>query len=147
MKAFSFRLDSILNYRKYLEKETQRELYNAWNDYRDTEKTIEKVGYERVETSKRRSEEGLKGIDVPRYQMYRAFLAKLNHDLETAHLCLKKAEQKVQEREMELKKKVIERKMLEILKGLQWERYLDAFEREEQKEMDELVILRRKRKS
>lgn len=147
MKPFSFRLDSILNYRKYLEKRTQREVSDAWNEYRDTEKTIEKVAYERTEISKMWSEEGFKGIDVPRYQMYRAFLAKLNHDLETAHLSLRKVEQKVKECQIELKKKVIERKTMEILKRRQWERYVEVFEREKQKEVDELVILGRERKS
>jgi flagellar FliJ protein len=146
MKPFSFRLDSILNYRKYLEQLARRELYIARNEYRDMEKTIEKWANERVETSKKWSEEGLKGVDVPRYQLYRAFLAKLNHDLETARLSLEKAEQKVKEREMGLKKKEGERKMLEILKDLHWKRYLEESEREEQKEVDELVLLRSERK-
>jgi len=143
MKRFSFRLDSILNYRNYLEKRAQRDLFNARHEHIETEKEIERLGNKRMETARECSDEGLRGMDVPLYQVYRSFLLKLNYDLERAHMGLKKAEEKIKEKKAVLKEKSIKKKTLEVLKDLQLKKYMQRLEKEEQKVMDELAIMRR----
>ncbi|UCH00544.1 MAG: flagellar export protein FliJ [Deltaproteobacteria bacterium] len=143
MKPFSFRLDSILNYRDYLEKRAQRDLFNARNEYMERVKAVKRLAKERVEIARRCRDEGFRGIDVPLYQIYISFLQRLEHDIERAHMSLKKGEEKVKAQEAVLKKESIKKKTLELLKDLQLKRRLERLEREEQKQMDELVIIRR----
>ena len=143
MKPFSFRLDSILNYRDYLEKRAQRDLFNARNEYIKRLKAVKRLAKERGEIARRCRDEGFRGIDVPLYQIYISFLQRLEHDIERAHMSLKKGEEKVKAQEAVLKKESIKKKTLELLKDLQLKRRLERLEREEQKQMDELVIIRR----
>lgn len=143
MKPFSFRLDSILNYRDYLEKRAQRDLFNARNEYIKRVKAVKRLAKERVEIARRCRDEGFRGIDVPLYQIYMSFLQRLDHDIERAHMSLKKGEEKVKAQEAVLKKESIKKKTLELLKDSQLKRRLERLEREEQKQMDELVIIRR----
>lgn len=147
MTRFSFKLDRILNYRKYLEKKAQRDLFHARNEYRSRERAIKRYARKRMEIARVCSDEGLKGIDVPQYQIYRSFLQRLNHDLEEAHMNLKKEAQKVAAQEVVLRKASIKKKSLESLKDVQLDKHIRGLEREEQKVMDELVITRRRGKS
>ena len=147
MKPFSFRLDSILHYREYQEKSARNDLAVARNEYRKTEKLVNRLAVERMELAKRCSDEGFAGIDVPLYLMYRSLVKTLHRELEGAHGILKKAGENVQAREMLLKRKSIERKVLEALRDLDRRRYNERREKEEQKVMDELVIIQRGRNS
>lgn len=143
MRPFSFRLGSILNYRNYLEKRAQIDVFSSRNEYTGREREIKRLAEKRMEIARGCRDEGFRGVDVPLYRIYRSFLEKLDHDLEGARISLKKAEEEVKAKESVLKKESIKKKTLEILKDLQLKRYLERLEREEQKAMDELVIIRR----
>ena len=141
MKPFSFRLKSILNYRNYLEKNAQKNLFIARDEYSAREKEIGMLTEKRMHIAREIGNEAIKGIDVWRYDFYRFFLQKLEHDLEAAYCSLKEAEKKVREKEKVLKKESINKKTLETLKDLQLKRYKRSLETEEQKVMDELAII------
>ncbi|MCD6264808.1 MAG: flagellar export protein FliJ [Deltaproteobacteria bacterium] len=143
MKPFSFRLDSILNYRNYLEKRARRNLANAISEYIGWEREIERLSKKRIEIAGKCSDEGLRGMDVPKYHMYRSFLQRVSDDLERANMSLKKAEEKIEEKKSALKDKSIKKKTLETLKDLQRKRYMRRLETEEQKTIDELVIMKK----
>ena len=143
MKPFSFRLDSILNYRNYLEKRAQRNLVNAINEYRGLEREIERLSKKRIEIAGKCSEEGLRGMDVPKYHIYRFFLQKVTDDLERANMSLEKTEEKIKKKKAVLKGESIKKKTLETLKDLQLKKYMLRLETEEQKTLDELVIMKR----
>ena len=78
MKPFSFRLESILNYRNYLEKKAQRDLFKAKSEVMGWEREIKRLSERRMEIAQECSEAGIRGIDAPRYQTYKTFLQKLN---------------------------------------------------------------------
>lgn len=143
MKRFSFRLDSILRYKSHLEKMAQRDLFKAMNRVIEIEKTIKGLGEKRIETARECSDEGFKGMNVPEYQMYRSFLQKLEHDLERSHIRLKEGEEKVKAKKAALRRASIKKKTLEVLKDLRHKEYMTRLEREEQKVMDELVLIRK----
>ena len=143
MRPFSFRLDSILNYRNYLEKRAQRDLFNAKNEYIGSKEALRKLEDKRMETARRCSDEGFRGIDVAFYQMYRSFLKKLDYDIEGAHISIEEGKEKVKVQEAVLRKESIKKKTLETLKDLQLKKYSERLEREEQKIVDELVIIKR----
>jgi len=80
---------------------------------------------------------------VPLYQIYRSYINKLDMDLEKAHRRLKELGKQVKAKENVLKEETIRKKTLENLKDLQFDRFMQQLNKEEQKEMDEVVILRR----
>lgn len=145
MNPFSFRLESILNYRSHLEKMAQRDLFRAENEVMEGRKAIEKLTESRREIALKCSEERFRGMSVPQYQIYRSFLKRLDDDLKRAHISLIEAGEKVMAKKEALKKESIRKKTLEALKDLQLKKYMKRLEKEEQKVMDELVILRKGR--
>ena len=145
MKSFNFRLERILDYRKYIEKKAQGDLYNAKNECMKKEEEIQKLSFKRTEIANECIDEGFRGMLVPMYQIYQAFRQKLDHDLDRAHISLKEGEKKVMEQEAVLKREVIKKKTLETLKDLQHKIYREASDREEQKILDEIVLIRREK--
>lgn len=143
MKPFSFRLDSILRYRSHLEKMAQRDLFRAINRVIEIERAIKGLGEKRVETARECSDEGFKGINVPQYQIYRSFLKGLEHDLERSHIRLEEGEEKVKAKKAALRRASIKKKTLEALKDVRHKEYMTRLEREEQKVLDELVLMRK----
>ena len=146
MKKFSFRLDRLLNYRKYLEKQAQKNLFNAKNEAQKREKALERLIKTRIETEIQCREEGAKGMDVPWYRIYQSFLEKSDRDVETARNRLQKGEARVKAKVAILEQKSVRKKTLEVLKDKQYKKYLYQLGKEEQKVMDELAVMGRKRK-
>lgn len=147
MKRFSFRLDNILNYRNYLEKKAQRDLFDVRNQCMERENRVKRLAGKRIESVIQCRDEAMKGLDVSMYKIYQAFLQKLDHDLERAQMDLQEEEKKVKAQEKILKAESIKKKALEILKDLQLKDYMKRLEQEEQKYMDEMVIIRRGEKA
>lgn len=143
MKPFSFRLDSILNYRDYLEKKAQWSVVNAINEYKGWEREIERLSEKRIEIAGKCGKESLKGMDVPAYLMYRNFLRVVNDDLERAYKNLQKTEKEIKEKKVYLKGESIKKKTLEKLKNVQFKNHLIGLTREEQKTLDEMAIARK----
>jgi flagellar export protein FliJ len=146
MKRFSFRLDSILGYRRYQEKKAQRDLFNARHEQAQRKQVAKQLAEKRIEMGEACTEEGFKGIEVPRYHLYKSFLRGLNKDLNKAHLKLKQGEEAIQDKQSVLTRRSVEKKSLEVLRDLKVKAYKLSIEQEEQKAMDELVILRKDRK-
>ena len=145
MKRFSFRLEKVLRYRKYLETNARIKLINTINEYNITENSVKMIAAKRKEISAECSKEKRNGMDVARYRLYYHFNQKLNDDQEAGVLALKKTEATVHLHRTLLKKESVKKKTLETLKEIQSSRYREISEKEEQKELDETVIIRNKR--
>ena len=146
MKRFSFRLDSILGYRKYQEKRAQRDLVNARHEQAQRTRAAKQLADKRMETAEACTEEVFSGMDVPRYHLYKAFLRSLNKDIHKAHIKLRQGEEEIHAKQSVLTRRSVEKKSLEVLRDLKAKAYNLGIEHEEQKAMDELVILRKDRK-
>ena len=144
MKRFSFRLEKVLRYRKYLEKKAQIKLINTINEYNMMENSVKMIAAKCKELSGECSDEKQKEMDVARYRLYCHYFQKLNDDQEAGNLALKKTEATVHLNRTLLKKESIKKKTLETLKEIQSCRYREISEKEEQKELDETAIIRRK---
>lgn len=143
MKPFTFRLEKILDYRKYLEKRAQIDLYNARNEYIQLEKVVEKLQDKKREMITKCGNEELNGIKIPRYKIYQAFLNRLEHDIEAANNNLKEGRVNITAKEAVLKNESIKKKTFEALKDIKYEKYQKHVASEEQKVLDEIAILRR----
>jgi flagellar FliJ protein len=146
MKRFSFRLDSILGYRRYQEKRAHRDLVNARHEQEQRNRAAKQLADKRMEAAEDCTEEGFKGMDVPRYHLYKSFLLRLNKDINKAHRKLRQGEEEIHAKQSVLKRRSVEKKSLEVLRDLKVKAYNLSIEQEEQKAMDELVILRKDRK-
>ena len=120
---------------------------NAIHEYRELEREIEKLSKKRVDVAEQCSKEGLKGMDIPRYDIYRFFLQKVSDNLARARKSLKEAEEKIKEKKAVLKGESIKKKALETLKDLRRKKYILRLESEEQKTLDELVITKKGRRA
>jgi flagellar FliJ protein len=140
VKPYSFRLDKILDYRKYLRKRAQIDVFNARNECQRLEKEVLRLMEQKTEISEERSEEEEKGMSVPAYQIFQAFLQKLDYDIKETHYKLNEKKEKVMVKEAILKQASIKKKTLETLKDSQHKKYMETLGREEQKILDEIVI-------
>lgn len=140
MKSYSFRLNKILDYRKYLRKRAQIDVFNARIECQKREKELLGLVDQRAEISEECSEEETRGMSVPVYQIFQSFMKKIDYDLKDAHLKLNEEKEKVMVKEAILKIASIKKKTLETLKDLQYKKYMETMRREEQKILDEIVI-------
>ena len=145
MKPYSFRLDKILDYRGYLRKKAQIDLFNARNECLEREKEVMRLATKKNELSIKCSEEEIMGISVPVYNTYQTYLKNIDNDLEKAYIKLDAGKDEVMAKEMILKQTSINKKTLEVLKELKYKKYMQALGREEQKTLDELVITGKRR--
>lgn len=141
MKPYTFRLEKVLDYRKYLRKRAQIDVFNARNECLKREKEVLGLVEKRIEISEKCSEEGTKGMCVPVYQLYQTFLQKIDDDLEKAHIRLNDGKEKVTAKETLLKQASIKKKTLETLRDLQRKKYMESLGKEEQKLLDEIVLI------
>jgi len=146
MKRFSFRLDSVLGYRRYQEKRAQRDLVNARHEQAQRNRAAKQLADKRIEAAEACTEEGFEGIDVPRYHLYKSFLGRLNKDIQKADLKLRQGEEEIQVKQSVLTRRSVEKKSLEVLRDLKVKAHNLGSAQEEQKAMDELVILRKDRR-
>jgi len=143
MKRFSFRLESVLKYRNYMEKRAQMALLNIRNEYTVKENRVKELVTKKTESIIKCRDEATRGLNVPMYKIHQAFQQKLDHDLAIAHIDLQEGKQKVKAQEINLKRESIKKKSLETLKDLQLKNYINKLEQEEQKFMDEMVTIRK----
>ena len=127
-------------------KRAQIDLSVARNECKRIEEEIEKLSQKKVATAAECIDEGIKGIDVARYQIYKAFLHGLDDGLENAHAGLIEGEKQVLAQKAVLKKKSIKKKALEMLKEMQLKKHKEISIREEQKTLDEIVLIGREAK-
>lgn len=127
-------------------KRAQIDLSVARNECKRIEEEIERLSQKKVAITAECIDKGLKGIDVARYQIYQAFLQGLDDGLENAHTGLIEGEKQVLAKKAVLKNKSIKKKALEMLKEMQHKKYKETSIREEQKTLDEIVLIAREAK-
>ena len=143
MKRFRFRLDTLLDYRNYLERRAQIGLAQAVRELDRRKEDVKRIDIQRREMARECDDASVRGVHVPLYLMYRSYLKSLDEHLEKAHLRMKEGEERLFERRTHLERETIKKKSLVSLKERQLEDHLVCSRREEQKTMDELVLLRR----
>ena len=141
MKPFTFRLERVLRYRKHLETQAQQELFKARNVVTHIKEEIDRLTTSRVKTDHERMVEEAQGIDVARHQLYQGFVQKIEHDLEATRSGLNRATSVVETRRGDLHQAAIRKKTLESLREAKQQQYREQTARQEQRLLDELVLL------
>jgi flagellar FliJ protein len=145
MKKFQFRLETLRKYREFIERQKQLEVARARFEVLSCEEAIETARAAHSQTAGSLEADLENGVDAARFMQIRNYMAGLE--------ALEASEEKrrigllkeLTRRQKELARKSVEKKAIERLKERQKEAYYGAMQKEEQKEMDDTMILRQAR--
>ncbi len=147
MKKFVFKLDPLLKYREYLERIAQQATARAHMDVQACEAQIRQL-----ELTQRAKEDEMthhveKGVPASRFRKFHQYLEALeaikNEEEENKETLKKILKQKL----VELKKKSVDKKAMEVYREKMLTRYQHEANQAEQKELDEVSILKTARQA
>ncbi len=145
MKRFDFKLQPLLNYREYLERLAQQMTAKAHMDIKNCEQQIEYLRYRYIESSESLERNMLKGIDAGQFRQHHDFLNQVERDIKD-QLMNRKQLVKILEKKLDnLKKRSIDKKVIERLKERKILEYKDEFQKSEQQLQDEIASLTKAR--
>jgi len=143
MKKFKFKLDAVLRYRKYRERNAQLELVKAKNAVIEKRNLIERLKQNRHKAILELKDHEDKGVSVGRHRFYTNYITGTDAALEEEHKQLIVLEKEMRKHQELVKKEQIKRKTLEKIEEKQKNEYVSEFIKFEQKAMDEMVVIRR----
>jgi len=143
MGGFVFRLAKVLRYREHLEKAARQRLRKAREECALGERALMDMNLKRDLTEECCARQEEQGMEVAAYQLYRAFIEQISRKIEGANQSLEEAKEAVRAMERAWLKASSNKKSLDNLRERQFLGYGEVQAREEQKLLDELVILRR----
>jgi flagellar export protein FliJ len=143
MGRFVFRLAKVLRYREHLEKSARQRLRKAREACASKERALMEMNFRRNRAAERCAGEEGERMDVSTYHLYRTFIEQLSREMEDANQSLEGAKEEVRAMEKAWLRASSNKKSLENLRERQWLAHGEIEEREEQKLVDELVIVRR----
>jgi flagellar FliJ protein len=142
MKKFKFRLEPLMRYREFLERQKRLEVAKARSDVLSCEKSIEQTRAAFSETVNLLEDDLGKGMDAAQFLRVKDYLVGLETFEDTEKKRRKKLLDVLTRRQKELAGKTVEKKVIEKLKLRQKEEYYTVMLKEEQKSLDDIVILR-----
>jgi len=145
MKKFQFRLEPLRRYREFLERQKQLEVAKARSDVLSCEESIEKTRTAYSEAVSSLETDLGKGMPAARFLQVRNYLSGLASFEASEEKRRGGLLKTLVRRQEELAKKSIEKKAIQKLKDRQKEEYYTAMLKEEQKTLDDTVILRQAR--
>ena len=145
MKPFSFRLQKVLRYRAHLEKRVHLQLCEAAGKVKDQERRIVELGEARANAAVRLADEREKGIRACRDQIHASFVHGLAERITAEGRELEKRLERLDRVRNLLSMAAKKKKSLESLKEVQLARFNEERERMEQKLLDDLVVMTRKK--
>jgi flagellar FliJ protein len=143
MKKFQFKLEPLRRYREFLERQKQLEVAKARSDVLACERSIEKIRADFSKTAEGLEADLTGGMTAARFLQVRNYMSGLEASEVTEEKRRKGFIRVLTRRQNELAKKTIEKKAIEKLKAKQKEEYYTAMLKEEQKTMDDTIIIRR----
>lgn len=144
MKQFHFRLDSVLRYRKYLERTAQIKLGIAEQALIKCRDKIDSLRRLRKSISNELEYEGQKGMSSHNYQIYKLYIEKIDSDIASEHQHLKELIVSRERKREELKLTSIKKKSLKRLRDIEYSRHKEHSNLFEQNAIDELILLQKK---
>ena len=145
MKKFKFRLEPLMRYREFLERQKKLEVAKARSDVLSCEQSIEQAHAAFLETVNLLEDDLGKGMDAVRFLQVQNYLSGLESFEKMERKRRGKLLGVLSQRQKELAKKSVEKKAIEKLKLRQKEEYYTLMSKEEQKSLDDIIILRQAR--
>lgn len=142
MKRFSFRLQSLLDYKGYLERTAQQETAKARMDIVDCDKQIARLKQKLAVSGKQMDNKITKGICAREFKQHQDFLSAMQTGMQEEKNRKHHLEKIWEEKQILLKKRSIEKKSMDHLREKQAREYGQKMLKTEQKELDEISTLK-----
>ncbi len=143
MKKFSFKLDSVLKYREYQEEKARRDLTDATNAWIKTQEMHDELVEKKENLLNQLRMDAMEGIAASWYMACQNYARQLDDELEKVHKKLEKQNRIVEDRRVLLKKQYMAKETLDSLKSLYAQNHKTWVEEEEQKILDEMILMKR----
>ena len=143
MKQFQFKLDPVLKYRRHREEKARLDLATARMTRQKIQSRIQDMCCEKKQMHAQLKKDSQKGIVASRYLACQNFVSRLDRELTSTRIDLKKQEEKIQALQAQLKQQYIKKESLEGLKTNYAGIHKKQVETDLQKFSDELVLLRK----
>ena len=146
MKKFTFKLAPLMKYRQYQERVAQQKTARAHQDVKESEQAIarlEKTLEDQVQEMDTVAEEG---VDASRFQQHYQYMVSVESDIDQAYDHKKQLKAILKKRLAELKQKSVEKRAMELYHDRLKSEYIREMGLAEQKELDEIVMLKTARK-
>ncbi len=142
MKKFNFRLEPLLNYRKYLERVAQQHTAKAHMDVKNCENQI--LNLKQVWTNNTDEVENIveNGVSAKEFKRYHDYLNSVEAGIAQEEVRKLQLEKVLKEKLQELKKKSVDKKAMELYREKLKEAYTQELLKNEQKELDEISSLK-----
>ena len=142
-KTFKFKLESVLEHKKKIEEEEQRELARLKEILRQAQERLEDLKMTKVQEMKELVEKSSQGLlNVAEIQMYHSHLKRLDKEIASQEIAVQRAAVNVEEQRQKLIRASQEKKTYEKLKEKHKTVFELALEEEERKFIDELATMR-----
>ncbi len=144
-KIFNFNLQKILDFRTSLEEKSQQEFSRARKKYQEQTYILDNIKYE-IDQAKKEIKDK-KNITQGDIWLWDKYIERLNFDLKRAELRLRELARELSLKRQNLLEKSKDKKIIEKLKVNQKLKFDYEQEKEEQKEFDEMAVVRFKPKA
>lgn len=139
MPVFRFRMNSLLNLREQLEKDTKNRMAVAMKKLRDEQEKLEHILFEKDAVAEELNRNSSAGITVGNIRRFNAYISHLREKAYTQEDVVKQRTKYADKIREELIKAMQEKKILEKLRERQYAEFLKTVSRKEQVAVDELI--------
>ncbi len=141
MKKFKFKLKALLSYREHIEKVAKEEVARVQMEINRCVGSIKELENKSMLTTNDIEKKMADGISAQKHIIYSDFLKSLKIKIADENLLLKKLKMILKNKQDELAKKSVSRKVLENLKEKKKQEYYDEIDKQAMKEADEMVLI------
>ena len=142
--AFEFSLERVLRYRAHMEKKAQFELAYELGQYRRKKEHLKNVIKEKEDVSYTQKKLIKKGTTSYIYSLYQDYIEVLREEILKVTDNIGQIEDRIIEKQHVLKDQSIRRQTIDKLREKMLKDYIYQYNKNEQMQMDELFIMRRR---
>lgn len=142
MKKFAFHLETLLRFRKNLEEKEQAELFRLFACLQRENNYFEELQRKHQETLIGLTDHRKAGADSTDSNWFYRYLDRLRYEMKLSKDRTARLEQDIQEQKAILIEATKKKKVLDSLKTREKKAFVSAVEKQEQKAVDELVVIR-----
>ena len=143
MKRFSFKLDSVLKYREHQERKARIDLSDARNAWLKARNAVDGLEEERETLVAQLRRDAVEGVEASWYMTCQNYVARLEDELKLARNKLEKQNRIVEVKRKTLKEQYMKKESLGALKSLHAQAHQKQVEFEEQKYLDEMILIKK----
>ena len=142
MKKFAFRLETLLRYRKSLEEKEQAELFQLFSRHQRENGHLQDLQRKHREVLAELTEQKSAGADYGETSWFYLYLDRLRFEMRKSAERIYRLDQDINEQKAVLIEASKKKKILDSLKTRERKAYISAADKQEQKAIDDLVVIR-----